>query len=169
MGLRIRAATQADSRQIAEVHIATWKSAYARIISKDYLDSLSVEKRKLRWDAILQSAKEKEANLVAEIEGRIAGFISVGPNRAAPWSFAGEIFALYVDSGFQKKGMGAALFREGKAELRKAGFESAIVWVLRANPSRYFYEKMGGRELEEKVIRIGEEDLLETAYGWEVI
>lgn len=41
-----------------------------------------------------------------------------------------------------------------------------LVWVLGDNPSRAFYETLGGRFLGEKDIEIGGVRLEEVAYGW---
>jgi hypothetical protein len=43
------------------------------------------------------------------------------------------------------------------------------VWVLADNPSRGFYEKLGGKFVYEKAVRIGGIALREVAYGWEDI
>jgi L-amino acid N-acyltransferase YncA len=167
--MQIRPATPEDSRKIAEVHLATWKSAYAGIVSQDYLDSLSLEPRKNRWDEILQRNGVKETTIVAEVNGGIAGFLSAGPSRTPTLGFEGEIYALYLHGIFHKKGIGARLLKTGMTELRKMDFKGAVVWVLKNNPSRYFYERLGGREVEAMVIKIGEQDFEEVAYGWDVI
>jgi ribosomal protein S18 acetylase RimI-like enzyme len=167
--MRIRTATPMDSKKIAEVHLATWKSAYAGIVSQKHLDSLLLEPRVVRWNEILQRNGEKETTIVSEVEEEVVGFLSIGPNRTLTSDFEGEIYALYLLRDFQKRGIGAALLKHGMAELRKRGFKSVIVWVLKDNPSRHFYEKMGGREIEDNLIRIGEQDLKEVAYGWDSI
>jgi hypothetical protein len=41
-----------------------------------------------------------------------------------------------------------------------------IVWVLRDNPYRRFYEAVGGEVVSERMISIGEAELPEVAYGW---
>lgn len=165
----IRPAAPDDSRKIAEVHLATWKSAYAGIVSREYLDSLELEPRKLRWDEILRRSTANETTLVAVVDEKVVGFLSAGPNRTPNLGFEGEIHALYLHRDFQKRRIGLALFEHGLNELRKMAFKSAAVWVLKDNPSRYFYERMGGREVEEKPIRIGGQDLMEIAYGWDAI
>jgi FR47-like protein len=50
--------------------------------------------------------------------------------------------------------------------LARAGIDSMLVWVLAANPSRRFYEALGGRQVCEKQIEIGGVMLDEIAYGW---
>ena len=56
--------------------------------------------------------------------------------------------------------------QELREELSGAGLDSAVIWVLAANPSRYFYEAMGGRREGERVERLWGADLKETGYGW---
>ena len=41
----IRQATGDDARQIAEILVEDWKTAYRGIIDSDYLDSMNVEER----------------------------------------------------------------------------------------------------------------------------
>jgi hypothetical protein len=40
------------------------------------------------------------------------------------------------------------------------------VWVLRENPSRGFYEHLGGTTLNACEIEIGGKSLEELSYGW---
>jgi hypothetical protein len=46
------------------------------------------------------------------------------------------------------------------------GICSLLVWVLRDNPYRVFYEALGGSQVREKQVQIGEVYLPEVAYGW---
>jgi hypothetical protein len=41
-----------------------------------------------------------------------------------------------------------------------------LVWVLADNPSRSFYEALGGELIGEQNVTIGGVDLREVAYGW---
>jgi hypothetical protein len=47
------------------------------------------------------------------------------------------------------------------------GLNGLMLWVLAANPTRGFYEALGGRLLGEQPIQIGPDSLVEVAYGWE--
>jgi hypothetical protein len=40
------------------------------------------------------------------------------------------------------------------------------VWVLARNPSRRFYEVLGGKRITEQEIVRGGESYVEIAYGW---
>ncbi len=54
----------------------------------------------------------------------------------------------------------------GLREIRSLGFASMAVWVLALNPSRKFYEALGGKILAEQEIERGGESFVEIAYGW---
>jgi hypothetical protein len=41
-----------------------------------------------------------------------------------------------------------------------------MVWVLADNPSRAFYERLGGEPLAEKLIEWAGVQLVEVALGW---
>jgi hypothetical protein len=41
-----------------------------------------------------------------------------------------------------------------------------MVWVLADNPSRRFYEALGGTLVTNKVIELAGKSLIEVAYGW---
>ncbi len=69
--------------------------------------------------------------LVAELEGRIAGFASV---------IAGELDGLFVEPDHWKRGVGAALVEAAAHEARIQGLSLTVT----ANPAaRLFYEKCG--------------------------
>ncbi len=44
-----------------------------------------------------------------------------------------------------------------------------LVWVLERNPSKQFYESLGGQPIDEAMIDIGGEEFKEIAYYWENI
>jgi hypothetical protein len=41
-----------------------------------------------------------------------------------------------------------------------------VIWVLKDNPARHFYERLGSRMIAEKVIEIGAKQLVDVAYVW---
>ena len=50
--------------------------------------------------------------------------------------------------------------------LIREGMTGLLLWVLAENPSRQFYEQLGGRPTYEKSVTIGGVSLIEVAYGW---
>ncbi|MDH2899383.1 MAG: GNAT family N-acetyltransferase [archaeon] len=76
------------------------------------------------------------------------------------------MYGIYILREWQKKGIGRELVRETARRLIKDGFDSMLVWVLADNPSRAFYELLGGKQIRNKSIAIGGAELEEVAYGW---
>jgi len=162
----IRDATVEDAIGIAKVHVNTWKSAYAGIIPSEYLARLSWEESAHRLQEYLQNMEPERFLLVAEMEGEIVGFSSGGPERSGDEVYRGEIYALYVSPAYQRRGIGRRLVGASARRLLQAGTGNLLVWVLSANPSRQFYERLGGQLVREREIEIGGVSLPEVGYGW---
>lgn len=143
-GATIRRATVEDARDIAEVHVASWRWAYEGLLPGSVLDALSVEERSDGWAPILERAPEGVLVAVGE-DGRVAGFSSVGPTRdddALPST--GELFAIYLRPEAAGTGVGSALLAGAEEDLRAAGFRRGTLWVLETNTrARSFYERHG--------------------------
>ena len=168
----IRKATQDDIPTIAALHVEGWKGAYGGIVDQAYLDSLTVEKRIQDWQGWL-AAEESEV-FVAEEEGRAVGFVVIGRTKTPPPgsspirpSHSGEIYALYLDPDFWRRGIGTALIKRAARELKERKHSTVCLWVLDANArAKAFYEKMGGQKIGNKMIEIGPSKLKEVCYGW---
>jgi len=81
----------------------------------------------------------------------------------------GEISLLYVLDDWRERGIGRRLMRAAAAHLAASGCTSAFLWVLRDNPSRWFYARLGGRPSAEGTICFAGRDLQQTAYVWNPI
>lgn len=140
----IRPAAQTDAPELARVHVASWRAAYRGILPDTLLDGLSPEAYEARWRRILE--QETRPTLVGDADGRLTGFVSVGPNRdedAAP-PRTGELYALYLDPRVWGRGMGYALWNAALRMLLEEGFTEATLWVLEGNVrARSFYERVG--------------------------
>jgi GNAT superfamily N-acetyltransferase len=104
--------------------------------------------------------------MVAEQDGQIVGFVSGGPERSGDSLYSGEVYAIYILPAHQRKGIGRLLIREAVQALLAQGFSNMLIWVLSDNPSRTFYEALGGEFVREQPIQIGAQTLTEAAYGW---
>jgi GNAT superfamily N-acetyltransferase len=130
----IRTGTAADAAAVAGVHVRTWQAAYAHVFPAEQLAELSIDQRAGQW--------RDRPPLVAEREGIIIGFVSVGASRDEDG--CGELFAIYVDPDHWGKGVGCELIAAGEERLRHLGYTEAILWVLDDNPrARCFYERAG--------------------------
>ena len=99
--------------------------------------------------------------------GSIGGFTAVGPERDQLEGYSAEIYAIYLLQEFQGQGFGQALFSVAAKTLLNLGHQTMGLWVLEANPSRGFYEHLGGAVVGRKMIEIGDMEYAEIAYGWE--
>ncbi len=143
----IRHAEAADSSRIAQIHIASWQSAYAGLLPDDYLAGLDgeLEQRIAQWEDWLSKGSDQRLVLVAEDEGELVGFAHAGPagDRDLDGE-AGEIYAIYLHPDHVGHGWGKRLMSGIEEYLRAAGFERAALWVMTENQSaRDFYEHLG--------------------------
>jgi ribosomal protein S18 acetylase RimI-like enzyme len=147
---KLRPATVADAREIAEVHVEGWRWAYRGLLPEAFLDGLSVDERTEMWRMGLRGRDPRWGCFVAAAEdGRIVGFVGFGPPEDASTALgedAGEVYAIYLLHEAQGTGVGRALFQEARGALRAAGYRWAFLWVLASNElARRFYEAAGWR------------------------
>jgi ribosomal protein S18 acetylase RimI-like enzyme len=140
----VRAAAVADAESIAGIHMSAWRTAYAGLLPADLLSSLDVGQRAAAWTRQIESATTFV--LVLERAGIIRGFVAAGPSRDADRPEAGEIYAIYMDPGWQGGGGGSQLLTTAIRRLAADGFTQATLWVLAGNAAaRGFYESRGWR------------------------
>jgi GNAT superfamily N-acetyltransferase len=162
-----RTAVVDDADAIARVQVDTWRSTYRTIVPSEILDSLSYEQRSAYWSSIISRQERDRIFLVTEEEENgVVGFCVCGVNRDETSEFASELYAIYVLEMYQDRGIGHTLFDKCRKWTLDRGMTSMIVWVLRDNPYRRFYEAVGGEVVSERMISIGEAELSEVAYGW---
>jgi GNAT superfamily N-acetyltransferase len=166
----LREARQQDASAIARVHVDSWRSTYRGIVPEGYLAEMSYEDYEDRWRGWLRNVGEPRlAFRVAELpSGRIVGFASGGPRHGPLYTdYAGELYTLYLLREHQRAGIGRRLLSSVARGLAEGGTYSLLAWVLARNPSRRFYEAVGGELLGSQEIEIGGARLEEVAYGWQ--
>ena len=166
--MRIRSAKSSDAGPIARVHVDAWRTTYAGIVPDEYLAALSYSNRESSWDEILAEDQPGASIFVAETHGgEVVGFANGGPEREGNQTYRGELYAIYLLEGCQRKGVGRRLVSAVAQRLLVDGLRSMLVWVLQDNhPACRFYESLGGQEVGRKAIDIGGTDLIEVSYGW---
>ncbi len=162
----LRPALIRDADGIARVHVETWQSTYAGLVPADYLARMTVARSSAQWHRAAANATKGNDLVVAEIDEEIVGFVTFGPSRSKGLPFSGEVFALYVTVDWQSQGLGRRLLATAFHGLEGEGHRGAHVWVLAENPSRFFYEAMGGQRAGERVEEFAGVGLQELAYGW---
>jgi L-amino acid N-acyltransferase YncA len=168
MTAAIRKARLEDAPGIARVQIDSWRTTYRGLIADEFLQTLSYELREQRWRQPLSDpSSESFLYLAADETGKVIGFSYAGPERSGDPVYRGEVYAIYLLELAQGRGNGRKLIRVVADELLGCGFPSMLLWVFKENhPSRRFYEAIGGNYLREKTIEIGNQTLIEVAYGW---
>ena len=166
----VRPARPADATAIGEVHVAVWRSAYPGILPDAYLAGLSAARQAAYYERAIRG---RGLVYVAEGASRIVGFATAGRGR---WTDGlgrcpgeGEIETLYVLDDWRDNGLGRAMLRAAATGLAEAGCRSVFLWVLADNPSRWFYERLGGRMVARAMIGVGGRAVAQTAIAWDPI
>jgi len=165
----IREANKEDSFSIAKVQVDTNRSTYKGIMTEDYLNNLSYESKAKDWEKKLFNEDSNEFMYVAEIDNtKIIGFASASLFRTND-SFEREIYSIYILKEFQRKGIGKLLIEAIVEKFIESNVRTMIIWTLQENPSRLFYEHLGGKIVDRRIIQRGGKELQQIAYGWEDI
>lgn len=162
--MNIRRANENDFKQIAKVHVDTWRTAYNGLIDDDYLKNLSYSKKENMWAQILK--ENNEYIYVAEANGHVVGFATCGKERGNSNIIMGEIYAIYILKEFERKGYGKRLVSACAEKLSSMEAESLIIWMLDGNTAGRFYEALGGKRTREAHINIGGANRKIVAYMW---
>jgi L-amino acid N-acyltransferase YncA len=160
--ITIRRAVPGDAAAIGAVHVTAWRSAYPGILPADYLSGLSSIRQAAQYEAAIRGGIGVN---VATSKGKIVGFSTASRSRRKGVA-DGEIETLYVLDDFRDQGAGRGLLAASAAFLSLLGCRSAFAWVLRDNPSRWFYERMGGKIVAEETIAFAGVPIVQCAYVW---
>lgn len=161
----IRKAEPSDAQAIAEVHHAAWQGAYAGIIPHKALAKMIGRRGSDWWENAIRRAATV---LVVEIGGKVAGYTTVGKNRARELPQQGEIYELYLRPEYQGVGLGSRLFAAARRKLADHGLKGMVVWALEENINAVsFYSGAGGRDIAEGVEVFDQKALKKVAFVWD--
>jgi ribosomal protein S18 acetylase RimI-like enzyme len=142
--VQIRRATVGDARQIAALHIASWRATYTAELSASFLAGLDSAARVGYWVEEL----ERGTMVVAAYDaGELVGFVACGEERVAavaPRDGVWEIYNLHVSPERHRRNIGSALFEKALHLAGEDGATEMVLWVVRTNAgARRFYERHG--------------------------
>jgi ribosomal protein S18 acetylase RimI-like enzyme len=162
----IRAGIAEDAEKIAAIFVETWRATYPGMLPDKVLVRMSDEAQGRYWARILASGRGREMiRVAAGTDGSLAGFGSAGPERHGAHR-EGEIYTLYVRPDWQNRGVGRKLICALFRALRERDCAEAMLWVVAANPSRFFYEAMGGTRSYERTEKLWGQDVAQIGYRW---
>lgn len=161
--LEARWSTRADSCQLAEVHRAAWRYAYAGIIPGVQLER-TISLRGPRWWERMHGRGMRA--LVVPHGDRLAAYATFGHPRAS--LRGGEIYELYVRPEMHGIGVGRRLFEACRWQLATHGLKQLSVWALAENEMACrFYRALGGVEAGQSVDRMCGAALQKVAFVWD--
>lgn len=163
----IRRARYTDAAGIAAVHVQTWRSTYASLLPDDYLADLSESRLTYRYQRMIRlgAALFVAVDYARPEAPEVLGFASAGRSRH-PELAEGEIDTLYVLDDWHDQGLGKRLLCAAAEHLAALNCRSLLVWVVRDNPARYFYARMGGRFTAAGSVPVAGEDIAQDAFIW---
>ena len=169
MGVVIRCANIHDPGPITKIFVESWQSTYAGILPKKFLINLTkFSPKKTFWRSIIDNPSRQKFLLVAEdSDAGVVGFISGGKPRIENLGIKGEIYELYLLESFQGLGIGRLLFSKAANKLQLMFGISLLVWVVEKNPSRYFYETLGGKKFAVCQENFAGIEIQQVCYAWE--
>jgi len=165
-GYRITPAGHEDAAAIARVHVDGWRTAYRGLLPSTFLDSLSYAQREDLWRGVLADPVGRHIFVAREMDGPVVGFGTGGRPQVRSPGYLGELQALYVLDGHQRRGVGTGLFTAVATAFVEEGIDSMLTWVFAENPAVRFCDHLGGHRFDERSIEIAGQAIDEVAFGW---
>lgn len=161
--LKIRQANTQDISALARVHVQSWHETYTGLMPQSILDGISIEAREAQWNRTLEN--QNVWVCVAELNGDMVGFTSFAARDSEDFA---ELFTLYVLKSHHGLGIGRKLWDTTLGFLETHNIKKLVLWVLENNPTRRFYEHLGGVASERKVETIQDAQIIEVLYSFEL-
>lgn len=147
--IAIRQALVTDAAQIAAIHCASWRDAYANVLDPTFLAGPIEDDRRSLWLDRMTMPLENQTVLVADTASTgLAAFICAYRNHDPRWGSL--IDNLHVLPLFRGRHIGEKLMCAAataiQSEVATAGLH---LWVFEANQAGLrFYERLGGEVVE---------------------
>lgn len=133
--------SEEEAKGKAYVHCTAWKEAYRGLLSSDYLDGRTLEFSEGR---ALDAFRAGISTLLAKDADEVIGFADYGPCWDEDLPHAGEVYAIYLLSGYYGKGIGSRLMNTALQAMPE--HDEIVVWVFEGNERAIrFYEGLGFR------------------------
>ena len=167
--ITIRKAEPRDCSGIARVQVDSYQSAYAGIFPEAYIAHFTYKEQEGDWQKWFKMNKYETLLVAITMKGEIVGYTLFKIKQDVYPGYDSEIIALHVNREIHRKGVGKALLTKAVVELKECGCGSVMLWTLKDNPIRKWYERLGGKIIGEKKFKVDDREIVEIAYGWENI
>lgn len=138
--ISLRKGLPIDIPAIADLLIRSWREHYQHFLPASFLDALDQDHQIRRHERIM--SKGTPYWIAENEQNELLGFASYGPSRDTDLPSRMELYTIYVDSHFHKRGIGQGLLDRVIQDLLPS-IPSLSVLVMEENPFRAFYEKNG--------------------------
>lgn len=164
VSIDVRRAEPTDARAISLAHRLSWQHTYGGLIPHKALNQM-LERRGEDWWR--KATRGPATLLVADVAGTVAGYATLGLNRARALPQEGEIYELYLRPEYQGIGLGRLLFGECRRLLKSLGCNGLVVWCLEdSEQAERFFRHQGGVDIAEGMEDFGDRSLRKIGYVW---
>ena len=141
-----------DATTVADLHTASWRSAYRGMLRDEYLDGDIVAERRDVWAARLGTPVPAHYGFIAESTAGPVGFVFLMGRADASWGTL--IDNLHVLPDQKGQGIGRLLLEAAAQETRRRFPDDRVhLYVFDQNAAaRRFYASAGGREVESGIV-----------------
>lgn len=154
-----------DQEQMAHIKVDGWRNAYDNIVSAKYLKQLDYKSQTERYIASFE--EYKDLVLVAVHDDEVLGYscFDIKENQ----KYDSELVSLYIKPTHLKKGIGSALLKETAKLLYEQNNDNMILWCFKDNENaKSFYSWLGGKIVEEKTVKIGDDTYEEVCFYFDL-
>jgi ribosomal protein S18 acetylase RimI-like enzyme len=151
----IRPAVETDAATVAAIHVASWRDAYAQILTSEYLSGPIEVDRTAVWSKRLRERPPGQlVDIAFDPAGSAQGFVCGYLDHDPVWgSLIDNLHALPQMRG---RGIGERLMRGAARQLLANGPGRGLhLWVFEANEAAVrFYKRHGGEVVEREVSKM---------------
>ncbi len=169
MEIEIRPANINDSAGIAHVQITSYRTAYKNFFPPAYFEQMTEVEQTQDWRDLMSDASHDSLIVAKTNVNEIIGYALGQAERQDFEAWECELVALPVLPEYQRQGIGSKLFAAMAGEMKRRGKTALMLWTIKENPVRAFYERLGGELVGEKSYDVDEMKVTEVAYSWKNI
>ncbi len=142
--LIFRETIYSDLRALAALHVKTWNDTYP-----DVAQPPTYELRESQWRKTFETQDDSWFCFVIEnFNGQLIGFAKgIKYDHPDLPDFSGELSKIYLLREYQRMGLGRRLIGCVSRRFLTLGITSMVVFGEADNPSRKFFETLGGEKL----------------------
>jgi GNAT superfamily N-acetyltransferase len=184
----VRPARPADASEIARIQLATWRTAYRRLLPRSVLAGLDQDWMAEQWLAAVEDPPSPRHHVMIAIEqtapppddapvessgepairSHIVGFVATGPADEAALApeekpladTTAAITDLLVEPRWGRRGHGSRLLAAAVAGWHADGFDTAVAWAYDDDPATRAFLASAGWESDGATRALDVDDLL---------